>query len=175
MSAGDRPQPSREAARFRAGGRVVLASLALGLLGWIAIALGFVFTPNQMLFSYLSNYAYWAGLALGALCWLLVLHTAKSKWAVVVRRPLEVMAATIGLFLPLLVPVAAGMKRLYPWVRPSPERGAQFHWIVAHNRPYLNATGWVVRSLAFFSLWISCSRTSCSPGRAARTTPATCA
>jgi len=156
MSAEPLALPAKEEARFAGGRSALLASLLLGALGWIGCAIGFAVTPNQMLHSYLVAWGYFASLSIGALVWLMSLHAAKTKWAVNVRRLLELMAATIGLLLVLMIPVFVGMKELYPWVDPS-RLTEPTQEVARHNHVYLNPTGFVLRAVVFFAFWALCA------------------
>jgi hypothetical protein len=145
--------PPAEDARVLGGRTAFFWALGTGVISFVGIGLFLHFTPGQMLHSYLASYVYWAGLSFGALVWLTTLHTAKTKWAVSVRRLLEILAGTVGLFLVLFVPIGLGMKELYPWARPE-ELSAHERYVVTHNYRYLNVTGWVMRTVVHYLLCI---------------------
>ena len=101
--------------RFDGGKRLLAGSIVAALVGLIATAIGFAFEAREALFSYLVAIAYWLGMAVGALILLASMHASSAKWPVVVRRMLEKMSTSCIAFVPLFIPVLAGMKYLSPW------------------------------------------------------------
>ena len=71
------------------------------------------------LFSYLVAFAYWLGLGLAGLVLLMIFHAAKAHWPIVIRRLLEVIAASLPPFAILFLPIVLGLKLLYPWAAPT--------------------------------------------------------
>ncbi len=127
-----------------------------GGVGLAALAIGSVVDPTQFLRSYLVAFLFWTGLALGCLA-LLMIHTVTGgRWGAAIRRLLE---AGIGL-LPLLavafLPIAVGIRTLYPWARPEVIAGDP---IVQHARPFLNVPFFLVRAAIYFGTWIAIART----------------
>ncbi|RKH54511.1 hypothetical protein, partial [Corallococcus aberystwythensis] len=139
--------------RFEGGHRALGISVALGVVGLAATALGAFLDVRQALAGYLFGFTYWLGLCLGALLLLAVFHAAKARWPVVLRRALEVMAATAPLFLLLFVPLALGLRHLYPWVEPSPGLGEHTLHVLEHRRPYNNVPFFLVRAALYFVTW----------------------
>ncbi len=123
---------------------------AAGLLLTLAGALAF--DPRRALFAYLVAFVYWLGLALGALILLGALHASNARWPVVLRRFLETVPQVIPVFVLLFVPLALGMRHLYPWVDPHALQGEMAH-AVHHKVPYLNPTFFVVRAAIYFAFW----------------------
>ncbi len=128
-------------------GGVAAASLALTLVG------GLVFDARRVLFSYLVAFVYWLGIALGALILLGAFHAASSRWPVVLRRFLETVPQALPVFVILFLPIALGMKLLFPWADPSALEGEMAH-LVHHKAPYLNPTFFLVRAAVYFAVWI---------------------
>jgi hypothetical protein len=137
------------------GGRQwVVGGGAAGLILLALTAVGTVMDPRQGLFSYLVAFAYWCGLAIGSIVLLMIMHAMKARWITVLRRPLEAMAASIGIFVVLAIPLLLGMKHLYVWVSPPADYGAEGLRLLAHKKPYLNPTFFIVRLGIYFALWI---------------------
>src|SRR5512141_9849 len=63
-------------------------------------------SKDRAMFSYLWAYEIFLGLALAALGWLLIDHTVRSQWSVVVKRIVETMAVTLPFFAVLFIPIA---------------------------------------------------------------------
>ena len=102
---------------FNGWGTLKSAGLGLGVVGLgLTAARGFMGEDGAKIayHAYLIGFAYWLGLALGALLLLCIWHAIKAKWPVAIRRPLEVLASTLPLFVLLFIPIVLGMKQLYP-------------------------------------------------------------
>lgn len=139
--------------RFEGGRRTMRLALAVGVVGLVATGVGAVLDVRAALFGYLVGFTYWLGLALGTLILVAIFHVSSARWPVVVRRVLEVTAATVPLFAVLFLPLAAGMARLYPWVLPAEVTDAHLRELLAHKRPYLNVPFFLVRALLYFAVW----------------------
>jgi hypothetical protein len=134
----------------------VLRAATVGAMGLALTAAGALFDPRRALFAYLVAFTYWAGIALAALLFLMVFHASNARWMVVVRRVLETIPLSGVLFLVLFVPIALGMRHLYPWVDLSGLDGEVRH-IWEHRRPWLNVPFFLVRAGIYFAIWIAVS------------------
>jgi hypothetical protein len=124
------------------------AGLALTLVG------GLVFDARRALFSYLVAFVYWIGIALGALILLGAFHASAARWPVVLRRFLEGVPQSLPAFVVLFLPVAFGMRLLFPWVDPHGLEGELAH-LAHHRAPYLNPAFFLVRAGIYFVFWIA--------------------
>ncbi|HET8540380.1 MAG TPA: hypothetical protein VFL83_10960 [Anaeromyxobacter sp.] len=129
-------------------GGIGAAGLALTLVGAL------VWDPRRALFAYLVGFVYWLGIALGALILLGALHAASARWSVVLRRFVETVPQVVPVFVLLFVPVALGMRHLYPWYDPHALQGELAH-AVHSKTAWLNGTGFVVRAAGYFAVWIA--------------------
>jgi hypothetical protein len=139
--------------RFEGGKRLLVGSIAAGLAGLIATGIGFALDAREALFSYLVAIAYWLGMAVGALILLASMHASSAKWPVVVRRMLEKMSTSCIVFVPLFIPVLAGMKYLFVWVSRPSNLTEETLAALEHKRPYLNVPFFLVRSALYFAIW----------------------
>ena len=142
------------------GGRRLLGlatAVAAGGLGLTLVG-GLVFDARRALFSYLVAFVYWVGIAVASLILLSAFHAASARWPVVVRRFLETVPQSLPVFVLLFVPVALGMRHLFPWVDPHALEGEMLH-LVEHKAPYLNPTGFLLRAALYFAFWIAVART----------------
>ena len=156
MSSQSSPIPA--VAPFKGGGQWLVGG---GLGGVVLLALtflGLASDPRQALFSYLVAFAYWGGIALGALLFLMILHTFKARWMVVLRRAIEVMAGSVPLFALLFIPIALGMKHLYIWVDPPADLGHKALHHLHHKAAYLNVPFFLGRTAFYFALTIFLSQ-----------------
>jgi len=139
--------------RFDGGKRLLAGSIAAALVGLIATAIGFAFEAHEALFSYLVAIAYWLGMAVGALILLASMHASSAKWPVVVRRMLEKMSTACIVFVPLFIPVLAGMKYLFVWVSRPSNLSEETLAALEHKHAYLNVPFFIVRSAIYFAIW----------------------
>ncbi len=140
---------------FRGGRRLVAASGAAGVIGLaLTLALGLAGDPRRALYGYLVAYAYWLGIALGALILLGAFHASSAKWPVVLRRFVESVPLSLPLLAVLVVPILLGARHLFPWADPGsvPEELRQH---LERRRPYLNGAGYWLRASFYFVVWIA--------------------
>lgn len=132
----------------------MIAAAALGLSGLLATVAGVGLSAHQAMSSYLLAFCYFGGISLATLVQLMSFHAAHAKWMVVLRRPLEVMPAAPLYFL-LFVPIALGLRQIFPWVHPGPEvlNDPHLHALYLHKRPWLNPTFFLLRSAFYFLAW----------------------
>ncbi|QDE68923.1 hypothetical protein BHS09_19120 [Myxococcus xanthus] len=139
--------------RLTEGRRVTWGAAAVGSLGLLATLLGGWAAPREAAHGYLFAFAYWLSLSLGALIILAAFHAARARWPTVLRRSLEIMAASCPLFALLFVPVALAMPHLFPWVAlPSSLSGHDLQ-LLAHKQPYLNVPFFLGRAILYFAVW----------------------
>jgi len=139
---------------WQGGRRLAVLAGGIGAAGLLLTLAGaFVSGPRRALFAYLVAFAYWLGIALGALILLGALHASNARWSVVLRRFLETVPLVVPVFVLLFLPIALGMRHLYPWFDPHALEGELAH-AVEHKTAYLNATGFVARAAVYFAVWI---------------------
>ena len=140
------------------------ARLALVVAG-VGLAAGVVFGVMdgwEVFFrSYLLNFAFVLSLALGALFFVLLQHLTRAGWSVSLRRLAELSAGTLPglavLFVPLLVPVLAGMGGVYEWADPHAVAHDETG-LLLHKRAYLNPAFFIIRCAVVFGAWALLAR-----------------
>jgi hypothetical protein len=132
-------------------GAAVAAAAGLGLTAVLA-----ALDLRRALFGYHVAFTYWVGIAVAALMLLMIFHAAGARWMTVVRRLLEVIPLTIPVLLVLFLPVALGMRHLFPWVDLGGVTGEALH-VWEHRRPWLNVPFFLLRSALYFGVWIAVS------------------
>ena len=141
---------------FSGGSRWLVAGGGVGvvllLATLVAAFTGDAATAKEAYYSYLIAFAYWCGLAFASLILLMCLHATRARWVTVLRRPLEVMASTMPLFLVLLIPVLVGMNDLYEWVNPPASLGHEAVEKILHKRPWLNTNFFAVRGFIYIAI-----------------------
>jgi hypothetical protein len=127
-------------------------SLVVGaIFGIVAVIFG-IHSPDQFFRSYLLAYMLWLGVALGCLAFLMIQHLTGGTWGAVIQRMLEAGGGTMPLMVLLFVPIVFGMRRLYVWTDPA-FLGKEEHLKVL-SQHYLNPSGFVVRAVIYFAIWL---------------------
>lgn len=136
------------------GGRNVMAGAgAVGALGLLATFAGMATADGRpAAYSYLFAFTYWAGISFASVILLQIFHAFRAKWMVVLRRPVEIMAVSISLFLVLFIPIIFGLKNIYSWVEPAADLPREALKLLAHKRPYLNPTFFIARTFGYLLL-----------------------
>jgi hypothetical protein len=134
-----------------AGGIFAQASGVGAVFTGVAVAAIFV-NERAALFSYLVAFTFWAGVALASLILLMIFHAFRAKWMVVLRRPLEVMAATLPLFLVLALPILINIDDIYSWMKPDQFFEGHELQQVRDKRIYLNPAGFILRTIGYFAV-----------------------
>lgn len=102
----------------------------------------------RAMFSYLWAYSTVLAIALGALGWLLIDHTVRAGWGVVIRRFVETTSATLPVFALLWIPIGfLGFHELYPWSHAAQDP------ILAKKMWFLSPGFWYARSAIYLLVW----------------------
>ena len=125
----------------------------VGLVGAIAMVVGFATEPQQAAFSYLTAWAFAMSIAIGALVFLMIGIAAEARWAIPFQPITESIVRTLPVLAVLFVPIAIASGYLYPWTDPSPALEPELAAKVAHRAPYLNLVGWTIRAAIFLVGW----------------------
>lgn len=145
-----RPTLDRAQVTLREGSSAL--PLIAGALGAVLLAFGFLVgkgQPEQLFHSYLLNWVYFAMLSLGGLFFVLLQHLTRAGWSVVVRRLAEAVGATLPVIAILFVPIAFGVRAIYPWA----SEAAMQDPVVAHKSGWLAPGPFVVRAAIYLVLW----------------------
>jgi hypothetical protein len=100
-------------------------------------------------FSYLTSYAFFLSISLGALFFMPIMYVTKASWNVVMRRLAEVTAAVMPLMAVLAIPVIFLAGQIYGWADPEV---AATH-AMAHKTGYLSRNMFVLRWVIYFAVW----------------------
>ncbi len=142
--------------KFQGGGGTMAKAGAVGVIGLVIALAGIAISSSKKaaLFGYLVAFSYWAGIAFAAVTLLMIFHTFRAKWMVVLRRPLEAMATTVPLFLVLSVPILLFAGDIYSWVNPEAAGIFTAHELhILHGKHgYLNVGFFIGRTIAYFLL-----------------------
>ena len=125
-------------------------SLIVGVVGLVAAGLGALLNPGQFFHAYLLAFLFWLAAALGGLALSMLHHLSGGGWGVVLRRIFEAAARTLPWMALLFVPIAFGMKSLYPWTDTAMVAGDH---ILSGKAAYLNTPFFLVRAALYFAIW----------------------
>lgn len=114
-------------------------------------ALGAWLSPGRFFQAYLIGFSFWVGIALGCMGLVMLHHLVGGLWGYLIRRPLEAGALTIWFLALLFIPLALGLRYLYPWMRPEALSGGA-EW--AHKAAYLNEPFFLARAGGYFVVWL---------------------
>ena len=126
-------------------------ALICGVVGVILVALLGLRDIQQFYRSYLFAFVYWNALPLGCMGVLMLHHLTGGRWGLPIRRILEAGSRTIRMMAILFLPVVFGMSKLYIWDNPAIVQGDA---VLMDKRWWLNSTGFVVRYVIYFALWL---------------------
>ncbi|MFO0597806.1 MAG: hypothetical protein U0228_21070 [Myxococcaceae bacterium] len=115
----------------------------------LGVTLGNAFGEHKAraMFSYLFAFEAVLAIALGALGWLLIDHTVRSGWAVVIRRFIENIAGTLPVFALLWIPIGLiGFHELYPWTHEVDD-------VLEKKRWFLTSGFWYGRAVIYLAIW----------------------
>ncbi|HEX7128531.1 MAG TPA: hypothetical protein VF217_00515, partial [Rhodanobacteraceae bacterium] len=127
-------------------------AILVGILALVAcLLLGLFGDPQQTLLSYLFAFFFFTGLSLGSLALLMVHALTGGAWGWYIRAPLLAAARTLPLMALALIPILVCVHTLYVWSQPA----AWAHDpVLRQQRWYLATAFFVIRSVAYFVLWI---------------------
>jgi len=126
-------------------------ALIVGAGASLLAVVGAFVDPAQFTRSYLVAWLFWLGLGLGSLAIVLLHRMTGGSWGFAIRRLLESGMRTLPLLAVLFVPIALGMRRIYPWTN---EAAVAADPILLHKAPYLNEKAFLLRAAIFFLIWI---------------------
>jgi hypothetical protein len=131
---------------------LALGIAMIGLLAWITGAVVSVDSWHAFWYSYLVAFVFWAGISLGCLGWLMLQYLGGATWGLVIRRQLEAGSHTLILMLLLFIPIALfGLKYIYEWTNLDLVDKSE---ILRHKKPYLNVSFFLIRTAAYFAIWL---------------------
>jgi len=126
--------------------RIARASLLVGAGALVATLALAIANPGQFVRSYLVAYVWVFGVALGCFGLMTMHHLSRGAWGLMIRRILEAATRTIPVLSAAFVPIALGMKTLYPWARHGGHEEG-------FRAAYLTPNGFIFRALVCFALW----------------------
>ena len=125
-------------------------ALIAGVVGLAGCGLGLLIDRDHFFRAWLVAYLLFLGIALGSMALIMIQHLSGGAWGVF-RRIFEASSRTLPLLAVLFIPVLLGVGTLYPW---SHADHVATDEVLRHKSAYLNTPFFLVRSAAYFALWI---------------------
>ncbi len=140
--------------RLAANAGGMLTKALIGILvafGLLAVGVGFS-SPElreQLPFAYLTAFVFYMTLSLGALFFVLVIHLAHWRAAIVTRRIYEVVMLSMHWMWIFFIPIAIFLFKtnLYPWMNMGDDK------VLLSKAPYLNPAFFLIRAAFYFGVW----------------------
>jgi hypothetical protein len=124
-------------------------AFALGLLFTLALVLGVVLNPRHFFHGYLVGFVFWTGITVGSLALLMLQHLTGGAWGLIIRRVLEASTRTFPLMLVLFIPIAIGLKDIYPWT----DAAVMSTPALQKKTAFLNPSFFILRAFVYFAIW----------------------
>jgi hypothetical protein len=128
--------------------RVQKIASAVGVLSLVVTGVAAAFNPRAFFISYLVAFILWFG------CFIVAMmhYLGGGRWGNVTRRFFEAGFMTLPFMAIAFIPIFFGLSEVYAWARPAAVAADK---ILQHKAVYENFTGFFVRAIFFFALWIT--------------------
>jgi hypothetical protein len=129
-------------------------SIIPGVIAAVALVIcAFVFQHGWTLFlrAWLYSYLFWLGMTLGSLVLLMLQYTSGGNWGRVGRRFWEAAAGLLPMMFLCWLPLAIGMKELYPWANMGHDEAVKE--LGQKAVIYLTPFGFWLRGFIYFIGW----------------------
>lgn len=133
-----------DASRWAKGRNTLVLAVLISVIACVA---GYLINPVQFHRSYIVAFTFVAATGLGAFFFVMVQYLSGSAWSVTMRRIMENIMVTLPVGALLFIPVAFGLKDIYPWT----DRAA--YPIPGTKGAYLTENFFVLRTYIYFTLW----------------------
>jgi hypothetical protein len=137
---------------------VTKISVTAGSIGLLLSVFGIFVDPRQAYGSYLTAYAAGLSVVVGALMLVMITQLTGARWFAPFRPIALGITATLPLFALLFLLLVPGLRALYPWVPPLGHLSPELQQAIRQKQSYLNVTGFALRALIYFAVWIGFGR-----------------
>lgn len=134
---------------------VATRAFIVGIIGLVLCAIGVLVNPRQAFASYLFAYVTVLTTIVGALILVMISHVTAARWFTVLRRLTLLVTASLPALALLVLPVLAGVHRLYPWAGAyvlPPDIAA----VTARRAAWLNVPFFIVRAAIYVLVFTVC-------------------
>jgi hypothetical protein len=120
------------------------------LVSVLACVAGYIQDPARFFQSYLVAFVFTCAIGLGSFFFVMVGYLSGSAWSVTMRRIMENIMITLPVGAILFVPLAFGLKYVYPWTDAALMQSTKE---LAAKSAYLTENPFILRTYGFFLLW----------------------
>jgi hypothetical protein len=136
-----------EQSRWAAGRNTLFLAALISVIACIA---GYITDPERFFRSYTVAFAFTSAIGLGAFFFVMAMYLAGNAAGVTVRRIMENIMITLPVGAILFVPLAFGLKYVYPWTHPDI---VQASVALKAKSGFLTENFFLLRTFGFFLLW----------------------
>jgi hypothetical protein len=108
---------------------------------------------EQFYYSYMTAFMYWLSLGLGGLFFVLIHHSTKAGWSVVVRRLAENVMGTLPWFILLAIPIILGLQEHVLFHHWTDAEAVAKDPVLQSKSGYLNVNFFYIRMAIYLGLW----------------------
>jgi hypothetical protein len=137
-----------DATRWAKGRNTLVLAVLISVIACVA---GYMTDPVRFHRSYIVAFAYVAATGLGAFFFVMVQYLTGSAWSVTMRRIMENIMITLPVCGILFIPVAFGLKDIYPWAMDRAMVLADP--VLKQKASYLSENFFILRAYIMFALW----------------------
>ncbi len=133
-----------------------------GIAGIVFVALAVLLSLRDMpafFQSYLQAFIFWMALPLGAMALRMIHHLTGGGWGRAIGSYLDACVRTMPLIALLFIPIAFGVKSIFPWAHEAAAYGheAAAHALTGFKASYLTVPGFLIRAGVCFAVWTGLS------------------
>jgi hypothetical protein len=130
--------------------RVRNLALGVGVVLTLLMIVGALLDRDRFFHGYLVGFIFWTGIAVGSLALLMLQHLTGGGWGLVIRRVLEASTRTLPLLLLLFIPIAIGLRHIYPWTDAAVMNSTP---ALQQKVSFLNPSFFILRTFVYFAIW----------------------
>jgi hypothetical protein len=135
-----------ETSRWTAGRNALVFAVLVSAILCLA---AYYTNPERFFRSYLVAFTYTAAIGLAAFFFVMVQYLTGSAWSVTMRRIMENLMTTLPIGAVLFLPLAFGLKHVYPWTDPA----FMTSEALKGKTGYLSENFFLIRTYVCFAIW----------------------
>jgi hypothetical protein len=135
--------------------RIVGASLVVAAVGGAGVLVSALRDPAHAVRAWIAAYGFGVSTALGALLLVMFFHVTHAGWPIVLRPQLMKVVATMPLFVLLFVPIAFGVRLVYPWAQPTSSLDESVRGVIERQHAFDNPGFFFARALVYLAVWVA--------------------
>ncbi|MFA3782063.1 quinol:cytochrome C oxidoreductase [Melioribacteraceae bacterium 4301-Me] len=128
-----------------------IVGLTLFLVGLVIIIFGYIVNPVRTAFNNIILLTFLISLGAGSLFLIAIEYVAGAVWSTPFRRVPEILSFALVIVPIFAVPLFFNLHNVFEWTHPQAFKNDV---LMEAKAPYLNTTFFILRSIAFFAVWI---------------------